>query len=160
MGNEIETSKRRLFQVLATGTGAVVATNSLPSHWARPVVSTAIIPAHASSTGCFDSNELSFSDVQHEEDKVEIELDCNNFEIASGTTYEAIVEITSGTPLELRREGTITCPDTAIDWQETSEVESGEIALPEGAEVNGFDVVVNVDGCQITASSIDAPEAG
>ena len=43
-------SRRRLLKSLAAGSGAVVAGKSLPESWARPVINSVLLPAHATTT--------------------------------------------------------------------------------------------------------------
>ena len=146
MSDQIEPNKRKLVQSLAVGSSAMVVVKALPDQWARPVVSTAVVPAHAAASGCFDGNELSFERVEVEEGKVEIEVECSLFEIADGTPYEAVIERTGGSSEESNEwtlEGTITCDNTGID------VEPPEI---EG-ELTSYHVLLEANGCQISAES-------
>jgi hypothetical protein len=48
---ESSNSRRKLLKSLATGSGAVIAGKSLPNSWARPVVDSVLLPAHARTSG-------------------------------------------------------------------------------------------------------------
>jgi len=43
-------NRRKLLKTIVTGSGAVVAGNALPEGWAKPVVDSVILPAHAETT--------------------------------------------------------------------------------------------------------------
>lgn len=64
-------SRRKLLKIIAAGGGAVVAGKSLPENWARPVVDSVMLPAHAQTStlcsipaGCYvfesDPGSISF----------------------------------------------------------------------------------------------------
>jgi len=48
--NKSNNSKRKLLKSIAAGSGAVVAGKSLPESWARPIVNSIVLPAHAATT--------------------------------------------------------------------------------------------------------------
>ena len=56
MGNKVVNSKessvkrRKILKSIATGSGAIIAGQSLPDNWAKPVVNAVMLPAHASTT--------------------------------------------------------------------------------------------------------------
>ncbi len=43
-------SRRKLLKSIAAGSGAVVAGKSLPESWAKPVINSVVLPAHAATT--------------------------------------------------------------------------------------------------------------
>ena len=43
--------RRKLLKSIAAGSGAIVAGKSLPENWARPVVGSVLLPAHAQTSG-------------------------------------------------------------------------------------------------------------
>lgn len=45
-----KTSRRRLLKTVVAGSGAFALTQKLPEKWARPVVDTIVVPAHAITT--------------------------------------------------------------------------------------------------------------
>ena len=44
-------SRRKLLKSIAAGSGAVIAGKNLPENWARPVVDSVMLPAHAQTSG-------------------------------------------------------------------------------------------------------------
>ena len=48
-------SRRKLLKSIAIGSGAVITGKSLPEKWARPVVDSVLLPAHA------QASQLTFS---------------------------------------------------------------------------------------------------
>jgi len=55
MNNE---NRRKLLKSIAAGSGAVIAGKSLPENWARPVVDSIALPAHAQTSGNFSGNSF------------------------------------------------------------------------------------------------------
>ena len=49
--NKSSENRRKLLKSIAAGSGAIVAGKSLPENWARPVVDSVILPAHAQTSG-------------------------------------------------------------------------------------------------------------
>jgi hypothetical protein len=45
-------SRRKLLKSIAAGSGAVIAGKSLPENWAKPVVDSVMLPAHAQTSCC------------------------------------------------------------------------------------------------------------
>ncbi len=54
MTDELKTlsARRKLLKSLVAGGGAAVTANSLPDKWAKPVVDSVLLPAHAQTTTC------------------------------------------------------------------------------------------------------------
>jgi hypothetical protein len=49
--NKSSENRRKLLKTIAAGSGAVIAGKNLPENWARPVVDSVLLPAHAITSG-------------------------------------------------------------------------------------------------------------
>jgi len=59
---KVESARRKLLKTLMVGGGAVTASKLLPEQWARPVVGSVMLPAHAGLSTCATEIFSFFSD--------------------------------------------------------------------------------------------------
>lgn len=59
--NSTEQARRRLLKTIAAAGGVITAGKMLPDNWKRPIVDTALLPAHAQTSTCTESCNLTVS---------------------------------------------------------------------------------------------------
>jgi hypothetical protein len=84
-------TRRKLFKIIASSSGAVIAGKSIPESWSRPVIDAVILPAHAQTsppgvTGIIDLR-LASTTLTIGGPSVAYEIDLNN---ATGATLSVV----------------------------------------------------------------------
>jgi hypothetical protein len=102
-----ETSDRRMaVKKILGGAGVLVGGNALPDRWINPVISTAVIPAHASTSACASVTFEAGADESIEVGNVEIDFTTSDTTL-NAVTWEATFSSEDSLNFSLPVEGVI-----------------------------------------------------
>lgn len=146
--NPLGASRRRLLRAIG-GSGGIALTTVLSSQWAKPVVKSVLLPAHAQTTSsnepCPISMEATFGPTSDNSGALAYSVSLAVFEPGGGTTF--LGQSTEGTGGSVTLAGSATFPPAAGSYSLGMEFA--------GAELASYSAALNASCCDESRASPD-----